>query len=441
MDYSHALRSSFFDITAVADTPDDIARHARYIEDGLLFIGGGHILALMSWEEGQHHLRHMADWLDYRGRIIVPGFVDTHLHYPQTGTIGAYGEQLLAWLTAYTFPAESEYACPEHAAQMSDFFLSQLLCNGTTTAMVFGTVHPQSVDALFTAAERLSMRLIAGKVMMDQNAPEDLIESAEQSARDTRALIRRWHNRGRLGYAITPRFAPTSSPRLLEAVRALRAEFPDTWLQTHLSENAEEIAWVKSLWPEQDTYLDVYHHYGLTGERSVFAHAIHLHDSEWDCLRRTRSAVAFCPTSNLFLGSGLFPLRTSWQKRVKVGIGTDVGAGTTFNMLRTLGEAYKICQLQSYSLCASEALYHATLGGARALCLDDRIGNFMPGKEADFAVLDPAATPLQALRISRCRDIHEQLFALITLGDDRSIHQTWIDGRCAWDRTRKEAAA
>lgn len=441
MIYSHALRGSFFDITAIADTPDDIARHARYLEDGLLFIGEGKTLGLLPWEEGRRHLRHPADWQDLRGRLIVPGFVDTHLHYPQTEMIGAYGEQLLEWLTTYTFPVESQYASADHAAQMSAFFLSQLLSNGTTTALVFGTVHPESVDALFTAAEGLNMRLIAGKVMMDRNAPEYLTKSAERSEAETRALIERWHNRGRLGYAITPRFAPTSSPELLEAVQRLRREFPDTWLHTHLSENPQEIAWVKSLWPEHETYLDVYHHYGLTGERSVFAHAIHLEECEWDCLHQSNSAVAFCPTSNLFLGSGLFRLKTCWDKRVKMGIGTDVGAGTTFNMLRTLGEAYKIGQLQSYKLCASEAFYHATLGGARALRLDDKIGSFTPGKEADFAVLDPAVTPLQALRHGRCRDIYEQLFVLMTLGDDRNIAETWVGGRRVWARDAVEAAA
>lgn len=439
--YGRALRGSFFDITAIADTPDEIARSARYIEDGLLFIDGGKTRALLPWEEGRHRLRHPADWQDLRGRLIVPGFVDTHLHYPQTEMIGAYGEQLLEWLTTYTFPVESQYASADHAAQMSAFFLNQLLANGTTTALVFGTVHPESVEALFTAAAGLDMRLIAGKVMMDRNAPEYLTESAEQSEAQTRALIARWHNRGRLGYAITPRFAPTSSPALLEAVQRLRRDFPDTWLHTHLSENPQEIAWVKSLWPGHETYLDVYHHYGLTGERSVFAHAIHLEECEWDCLHRSNSAVAFCPTSNLFLGSGLFRLKTCWDKRVRMGIGTDVGAGTTFSMLRTLGEAYKIGQLQSYRLCASEAFYHATLGGARALCLDDKIGNFTPGKEADFTVLDLKATPLQALRHARCRDIYEQLFVLMTLGDDRNIDQTWVGGRRVWDRSAVEAAA
>ncbi|MEJ5070782.1 guanine deaminase [Enterobacter ludwigii] len=441
VDYRYALRGRFFDIAATADSPEDIARQARYVDDGLMFIAEGRILALMSWEEGQSLLKQPDDWIDLRGKLIVPGFVDTHLHYPQTEMIGAFGEQLLEWLTTYTFPVESQYGNAGHAAQMSAFFLNQLLSNGTTTALVFGTVHPESVDALFAAAAQQNMRLIAGKVMMDRNAPDYLTETAEQSYQQTRELIMRWHNHQRLGYAITPRFAPTSTPALLEAVQRLREAFPDAWLHTHLSENPQEIAWVKSLWPEHENYLDVYHHYGLTGKRSVFAHAIHLQDAEWDCLHDSDSAVAFCPTSNLFLGSGLFRLQTCWQKKVKMGIGTDVGAGTTFNMLRTLGEAYKIGQLQSYKLCASEAFYHATLGGARALCLDEHIGNFSVGKEADFVVLDPAVSPLQQLRNARCKDIYEQLFMLMTLGDDRNIDQTWINGECAWNRDGLEVAA
>lgn len=439
--YTTAIRSRFFDITAVSEDAEAVAQHARSVEDGLLLLHEGKTVALLPWDEGKTQLRHEHDWLDYRGKLIVPGFVDAHIHYPQTEMIGAYGEQLLSWLENYTFPVERQYHNPDHAARMSAFFLSQLLGNGTTTALVFGTVHPQSVDALFSAAQRLNMRLIAGKVMMDRNAPDYLTESAEQSYQQTQALIARWHNRGRLGYALTPRFAPTSSPELLAVVRRLREEWPDTWLHTHLSENIDEVAWVKALWPAHEGYLDVYHHYRLTGKRSVFAHAIHLQEPEWECLHSTDSAVAFCPTSNLFLGSGLFRLQTCRQKRVRMGIGTDIGAGTTFNMLQTLGEAYKVAQLQSYKLCASDAFYHATLGGAHALDLDDRIGNFMPGKEADFVVLDPAVTPLQKLRFANSRDIYEQLFLLMTLGDDRNIWQTWVDGRCVWRRDALEAAA
>jgi guanine deaminase len=441
VNYTQAIRGQFFDITQPSDDPAAIAEHARYLEDGLLLTEGGHIVGLYNWSEGSQLLRSTDDVADYRGKLIVPGFVDTHLHYPQTEMIGAWGEQLLSWLETYTFPVERQFESEAHAIQISAFFLNQLLSNGTTTALVFGTVHPQSVDALFRVAWQLGMRLIAGKVMMDRNAPDYLTETPEQSEQQSRELITRWHNKGRLNYALTPRFAPTSSPELLAAVERLRTEFPDTWLQTHLSENPQEVAWVKSLWPEQKNYLGVYDSYRLTGRRSVFAHAIHLDDDEWNCLQRTESAVAFCPTSNLFLGSGLFNLQRCQQQRVRIGMGTDVGAGTTFSMLRTLGEAYKVAQLQSFRLSACEAFYYATLGGAHALDLDSCIGNFMPGKEADFVVLDPQATPLQRLRDSHCRDIYERLFVLMTLGDDRNIWQTWVNGQPVWSRDKCEVAA
>ncbi|MEN4928581.1 guanine deaminase [Erwinia billingiae] len=437
---TQAIRGSFFDITAVVDMPTQLPEQARYIEDGLLLLNGGEIVSLQPWEEGRLQLADDVPVLDYRGKLIVPGFVDTHIHYPQTEMIGAYGEQLLEWLQQYTFPVESQYHCPQHAAKMSAFFLHQLLSNGTTTALVFGTVHPESVDALFTAADGLGMRLIAGKVMMDRNAPDYLTETPEQSYQQTRALIERWHNKGRLSYALTPRFAPTSSPELLSKVSQLKAEFPDTWMHTHLSENPQEIEWVKSLFPAHKNYLDVYDAYQLTGRRSVFAHCLHLEEEEWDCLHETDSAVAFCPTSNLFLGSGLFDLNTCWQKGVKMGMGTDVGAGTTFSMLQTLGEAYKVGQLQRYKLAACEAFYHATLGGAHALDLDSRIGNFSPGKEADFVVLDPAVSALQQMRHANSKDIWEKLFVLMTLGDDRNIAATWVNGQCVW-QTHSEVKA
>ncbi|WP_042958909.1 guanine deaminase [Erwinia tasmaniensis] len=435
---TRAIRASFFDITRTVDTPQQLPEAARYLEDGLMLLDSGHIASLTEWEQGKHLLRPGERVLDYRGHLIVPGFVDTHIHYPQTEMIGAFGEQLLEWLNRYTFPVESQYHCAQHAAKMSAFFLEQLLSNGTTSALIFGTVHPQSVDALFAAASKLDMRLIAGKVMMDRNAPDDLTETPEESDRQTRELIARWHNKGRLGYALTPRFAPTSSPQLLEKVQQLRGEFPDIWLHTHLSENQQEVAWVKELFPEHDGYLAVYDHYQLTGKRSVFAHCLHMEGREWQCLHDTDSAIAFCPTSNLFLGSGLFDLQRCWHQDVKRGIGTDVGAGTSFSMLQTMGEAYKVGQLRGYRLSACEAFYHATLGGAQALDLDRYIGNFARGKEADFVVLNPAVSALQKMRHANSRDIWEKLFLLMTLGDDRNIAATWIKGRCVWQRAQLE---
>ncbi|WP_293796916.1 guanine deaminase [uncultured Pantoea sp.] len=434
------LRASFFDFTALAAQLDDIAANARYLEDGLLTLRDGKVVSLESWQIAEGRVDHTRV-TDLRGKLIVPGFIDTHIHYPQTEMIGAFGEQLLEWLNQYTFPVESQYHCPDHAAKMSAFFLHQLLSNGTTTALVFGTVHKQSVDSLFSAAQQLDMRLIAGKVMMDRNAPEYLTETPEESYQHTRELIERWHQRGRLSYALTPRFAPTSSPELLDKVRQLREEFPDVWMHTHLSENQQEIAWVKALFPERAGYLDVYHHHQLTGKRSVFAHCLHLEDTEWQCLHDTDSSIAFCPTSNLFLGSGLFNIKRCWQQGVRMGIGTDVGAGTTFNLLQTLGEAYKVGQLQQYKLSACEAFYHATLGGAHALDLDDVIGNFNPGKEADFVVLDPAMSPLQKLRNANSKDIWERLFVMMTLGDDRNIAQTWVSGKPVWQRESEEQIA
>ncbi|MFJ7607309.1 MULTISPECIES: guanine deaminase [Serratia] len=436
LQFTTAIRGNFFDIAACVEAPQQLEERLRHVPDGLLLLNDGVIVWFGSWQQGEALLPPGFAVTEYREKPIVPGFIDTHIHYPQTEMIGAYGDQLLDWLNNYTFPTESRYGCEQHADVMSAFFLRELLSNGTTTALVFGTVHPQSVDTLFSQAAALNMRLIAGKVMMDRHAPEALLETPEQSYRQTRELIERWHGKGRLGYAITPRFAPTSTPALLAQVQRLREEFPDVWLQTHLSENPQEVAWVKSLFPQNQSYLDVYHRYGMTGGKSVFAHCLHLEEQEWDCLCETRSAIAFCPTSNLFLGSGLFDLKQAWRKRVKLGIGTDVGAGTTFNMLRTLGEAYKVGQLQHYRLSAVEAFYHATLGGARALSLDDKIGNFNVGKEADFVVLDPAVTPLQQLRYANSATSAEQGFVLMTLGDDRNIYRTYVNGKVVYEASR-----
>ncbi|MEX2951093.1 guanine deaminase [Serratia fonticola] len=430
-----AVRGSFLDITRTVQHPEEIEGHLRFIKDGLLIIRDGRVEWFGNWEEGHHQIPDSIRVRDYSGKMIVPGFVDTHIHYPQCEMVGAYGEQLLDWLNKHTFPAEKRYNDLEYAREMSAFFIKQLLRNGTTTALVFGTVHPESVEALFESARHINMRMIAGKVMMDRNAPDYLLDTAESSYSQTKALIERWHNNGRLLYAITPRFAPTSSPEQLEMVQRLRQEYPDVYLHTHLSENKDEVAWVKALYPEHKNYLDVYHHYGMTGRKSVFAHCVHLEDAEWDCLHQTQSSVAFCPTSNLYLGSGLFNLPNAWRKKVRVGMGTDIGAGTTFNMLQTLNEAYKIMQLQGYRLSAYEAFYLATLGGADALGLADTIGNFNLGKEADFVVLEPTATPLQQLRYDNSKTLMDKLFVMMTLGDDRSIYRTYVDGRLVYERT------
>lgn len=429
-----AIRASILDIGKVVDKPEEIEENIRFIEDGLLLVDNGRIEWVGEWEQGKDRVPETVRVRSYPGKIVMPGFVDTHIHYPQAEMVGAYGEQLLEWLNNYTFPTEARYKDEEYAREMATFFVKQLLRNGTTTGLVFGTVHQESVDALFGEAEKINMRMIAGKVMMDRNAPDYLLDTPETSYNQTKALIEKWHKKGRALYAITPRFAPTSTPEQLAMAQKLKEEYPDTYVHTHLCENQNEIEWVKSLYPEQDGYLDVYHHYGLTGSKSVFAHCIHLEDKEWDCLHDTDSAIAFCPTSNLYLGSGLFKLQEAWKRNIKVGMGTDIGAGTTFNMLQTLNEAYKVMQLQQHRLSAYEAFYLATLGGAKSLSLDHLIGNFEPGKEADFVVIDPCSTPLQQLRYDNSKDLTEKLFVLMTLGDDRSIYRTYVDGRLVYER-------
>ena len=423
-----AIRGRFLDVQKTVKQATDIAKNIRYIEDGLMLIDSGKVHWLGTWQDGQQHLPADISVQHYPEQLIVPGFIDTHIHFPQTEMIGAYGEQLLSWLNTYTFPTEMQFKDKDYATQIAQFFVQELLKNGTTTALVFGTVHPESVDALFETAEQYNMRLIAGKVMMDRHAPDELCDTAESGYLESKQLIEKWHNKGRALYAITPRFAPTSTPEQLAKAGQLKQEYPDVYVHTHLSENKDEIAWVKSLFPEQKSYLDVYHHYGLTGKKSVFAHCVHLEEDEWNCMHHTDSSIAFCPTSNLFLGSGLFPLKKTWEKHVRVGLGTDVGAGTAFCQLQTLNEAYKVQQLQGNKLSAFESFYHATLGGAHALHLDEKIGNFNVGKEADFIVLDLNATPLQRLRQSRSQSIEDALFALMTLGDDRNIHATYIAG-------------
>lgn len=436
-----AIRGRFLDFKNCTSQADQISEQVRYIEDGLLICEQGKIQWFGSWQEGQVQLNANTEFQHYPDHLIVPGFIDTHIHFPQTEMIGAYGEQLLEWLNTYTFPTELQFADKAYADQIAHFFVQELLKNGTTTALVFCTVHPESVDALFEAAAQHQMRLIAGKVLMDRHAPEALCDSADSGYTDSKALIEKWHGKGRNLYAITPRFAPTSSPEQLARAGQLKAEYPDVYVHTHLSENHNEIAWVKQLFPEQNGYLDVYHHYGLTGSRSVFAHCVHLEEHEWQCLHHTDSAIAFCPSSNLFLGSGLFPLHKTWERQVKVGLGTDIGAGTTFNVLHILNEAYKVQQLQGAKLSAFEALYHATLGAAKALDLDDKLGNFKVGKEADFVVLDLNATALQRLRQQRSKHLEDALFALITLADDRNIHATYIYGQRAYYQPNQNSAA
>ncbi|WP_033944208.1 guanine deaminase, partial [Pseudomonas aeruginosa] len=352
---------------SIADPAEvGVERSYEYFEDGLLLVEDGKVARLGDAEALLGEIGDV-EVFEYRDALITPGFIDTHIHFPQTGMIASYGEQLLDWLNTYTFPTERQFGDQAHADQVAEIFLQELLRNGTTTALVFGSVHRQSVESLFEAARRLDLRLIAGKVMMDRNAPEYLTDTAESSYRDSKALIERWHGQGRLLYAVTPRFAPTSTAEQLDMAARLLREHPGVYLHTHLSENLKEIEWVKELFPERSGYLDVYDHHGLLGPRSVFAHGVHLCDGECQRLAETGSAVAFCPTSNLFLGSGLFDLPKLERYKVKVGLGTDVGAGTSFSQLQSLNEAYKVMQLQGARLDPFKSLYLATLGGALQL--------------------------------------------------------------------------
>lgn len=407
---------------------------AVYIDDALLLVEDGRVRQVGPAPELLQNLGE--DWLvtAYPNKLIVPGFIDTHIHYPQTDMIASYGEQLLEWLDQYTFPTEGRFVDAEHAAEVAEFFLDELVRNGTTTALVLGTVHPQSVDAFFHASEARNLRMVAGKVLMDRHAPEFLRDTAESAYSQSKALIERWHGRGRQHYAITPRFAPTSTDAQLEQAGRLAREHPDTFVHTHVAENRDEVAWVAELFPWSRSYLDVYDRYGLLRERAVYAHCLHLDAEDRQRMADSGAAMAFCPTSNLFLGSGLFDLEAATDAEARVGLATDVGAGTSFSMLQTLNEAYKVLQMNGQKLTPFRAFYLATLGSARALYLDDRVGNFEPGKEADFMVLDLAATPLMARRMARARGLAEQLFVLMMLGDDRSVAATYVMGALAHER-------
>jgi len=406
----------------------------EYFADGVLLVDNGKVSAIGHARDLLDTLDAAVDVIEYTDALITPGFIDTHIHLPQTGMVGSYGEQLLDWLNTYTFPCEKQFADPAHAAEVADIFLKELLRNGTTTALVFGSVHKASVEAFFQAAEKLDLRMIAGKVMMDRNAPDYLTDTPESGYADSKALIERWHGKGRLHYAVTPRFAPTSTPEQLTLAGQLLTEYPDLYMQTHISENLQEIEWVKALFPERSGYLDVYDHFQLLGQRSVFAHGVHLCDAECARLAETGSAISFCPTSNLFLGSGLFNLPMAEKHKVNVGLGTDVGGGTSFSILQTLNEAYKVMQLQGAKLSPFKSLYLATLGGARALRLDDKIGSLQPGNEADFLVLDYHATPLLSYRLQQAKNIEETLFVLMTLGDDRTVQETYSAGKLVHSR-------
>jgi guanine deaminase len=418
-------------ILSFVSDPGDGADAAGYTHfpDGAMVVDNGRIAAIGPAEELLPKLPKEIAVTDHGRNLLLPGFIDNHIHYAQTDVIGAGGRQLLDWLNDYTFVEERRFGDPQHALEVADFFFDELARNGTTTALVFCTVHPESVDAFFGAAARRGVRMIGGKVLMDRNAPEDLCDSPAAADADSRVLLERWHGQDRLHYAITPRFAPTSSPAQLEVAARLAQDFPDAFIHSHLAENHAEIRWVKELFPAARSYLDVYDGYGLLRERAIFAHCIYLDEADRRRMAASGAAAAFCPTSNLYLGSGLFDLAASDAAGMRYSVATDVGGGSSFNMLRTLDEARKVARLQGEDLAPLRAFYLATLGAARCLRLESHIGQLEPGREADFIVLDLEATPLIARRTAAAQTLSDTLRILMTLGDDRAIKATYILGR------------
>jgi guanine deaminase len=417
-------------LSFVSDPGDGThAESYRYFSDGALIVDGGRIAAIGPAESILARIPRDAAVADHGRNLLMPGFIDTHIHYVQTDVIGAGGRNLLDWLEDYTFVEERRFHDAQHAAQVAEFFLDELARNGTTTALVFCSVHPASVDAFFEAAERRQLRMIAGKVLMDRNAPPDLCDSPATADRESRALLERWHGRGRLHYAITPRFAPTSSEAQLQVAGELARDFPDAFIHSHLAENHDEIAWVRKLFPASRSYLDVYDRHGLLRDRAVYAHCIYLDRDDRRRMAQSGAAAAFCPTSNLYLGSGLFDIAATDAAGIRFSTATDVGGGSSFSMLRTLDEARKVARLQGQDLHPLRAFYLATLGAARCLKLDDRVGTLGVGAEADFIVLDLQPTELIARRTGAARSLSDVLRIAMTLGDDRTIKATYILGR------------
>ena len=408
-------------------------------EDGVMLVVDGHIAAIGPYPELASQAASCASMIHRPGMLILPGFVDAHVHAVQTDVIASPGRSLLDWLERFTFPAEARFAEQRVCEEVASFFLHELLRNGTTTASIFASVHPGSCDAVFLQAHVLGMRINCGKVLMDRHVPEAVRDSPDLAQRQSVELINRWHGKGRLRYAITPRFAPTSSPEQMRVAGELLAMRGDLHLQSHLAENRDEVRWVSELYPDARSYLDVYDRYGLLGHRATYAHCIWLDAADRRRMAGAGAGIAFCPTSNLFLGSGLFDLQSCAEAGIAIGLGSDVGGGTSFSMLRTMSEAYKVAQLQGYTADPGLCLYLGTLGAARALGLDDFIGNFAIGKEADFIVCNPGATPLMARRMSRTESASEQLFVLMTLGDDRVIAETYVQGLCRYSGGAIEA--
>ncbi|MDM0056556.1 guanine deaminase [Variovorax fucosicus] len=412
----------------------DNAGNALFDQDGLLVVGpdarGRQIVQdAGAWDALAARYSHL-NVMRLPGRILAPGFIDMHIHFPQTDIIGAPADGLLPWLQNYTFPAESLFSDPAHSAEVAEVFFDELLRNGVTTAVTFATSHPASAQAFFAAAQRRKLRMIGGKVLQDRHSPDGVRDETEQSLIDTETLIQRWHNVDRLGYAITPRFAPTCSEAQLRGAGALAARYPDTWIHTHVAENEDEVKWAAELFPQARSYLDVYVGFGLMRRRSVYAHCIHFDDDDRRLMRETGAAAAVSPTSNLFLGSGFFDFEGANRIGYHYGLASDVGGGTSFSPFHTMLAAYYVGRhgqtKPGISIAPSQLWWRHTAGAALALGLDGVVGNLQPGCEADFLVLNPEATPLLARKTARADNLEELLFAMIVLGDDRVIEQAVV---------------
>ncbi len=404
---------------------EDVTHHTR---QGGVLIAGDRIAAVGDGDALQAaHPR--AEITHYGDALIHAGFVDAHMHYPQTRMIASWGKRLIDWLNTYTFPEESKFADRAYADAVAGDTLDLALANGTTTLTSFCTIHPESVDAFFNAAAARNMAVVAGKTCMDRNAPETLVDTAQTAYDESAALLSTWHGKGRASYAITPRFSPTSTPAQLSALGALWAEHPDCLMQTHLSEQTDEVAWVKELYPGARDYLDTYEAHGLLNAKGLYGHSIYLEDREIARLAEVGAAIAHCPTSNTFIGSGLCDVLGLTRAGVTVGLATDTGGGSSFSMLRTMAAAYEVGQLRGDVLHAAQLMWLATEGSAAALHMSGQIGRLQPGAMADIAVLDLSATPVIAQRVAKAEDFWDQLFPTIMLGDDRSVLDVWVAGQ------------
>jgi guanine deaminase len=409
----------------------DSLEHLIFIEDGVLIVKNNIISAMGQYTDLKNQLSDI-EVIDYQGKLITPGFIDSHIHSTQSGIIAAYGEKLLEWLSNYVFPAESSYSNTEHARRDLNFFLDQLVKNGTTTACAYGPLFYDACNILFEEVSKRGMRFITGNTIMNHNSPPELSLSAQENYDNSKKLIANWHGKGRIDFCITPRFALSCDAEMLELCGALKKEYPTTYIQTHLNENLNEINAADEMFPGHKHYLDIYDHFSLVTDRSIFGHCIHMQETELERFKSSGAIVSWCPVSNNFLGSGLFDFETFSRYSNKVTLGTDMGGGNGFSMFAVMDDAYKVAMLKSHKLSTMLRWFMATLGSAKALQLDDKIGTLSPGKEADFIVIDPEASEIVKYRSQQVDDIFELLFILMTLGDDRQIHATYINGNCAY---------